>query len=94
MGGNGPDNPIYTAAITNNRLATLHAIRDKLAFAVDNCSEDRDIAALTLRLTDVLSQIDAMPTSEQVSPADEIAKRRAARRRARAPRKARAKGAG
>lgn len=75
------------AAVSQNgsRLDTLTAIRDRLANDLDNASEPRDVAALALRLTDVLQQIDDLPQQNgQLSAADEIADRRATRRRARA----------
>ncbi len=75
-----------------DRVAILKALRDRLADDLDNAEEPRDVAALALRLSDVLAQIDAMPTSEKVSRADEIADRRAARRRAGAKGSARAAG--
>lgn len=67
-------------AKTGDRLAILCELRDMLATKLDAAIEERDVAALALRLTDVLAQIDAMPTSKQVSAADEISQRRAARR--------------
>ena len=75
---------------TGSRLDTLTAIRDRLANDLDNASEPRDVAALALRLTDVLQQIDDMPQLKgQVSPADEIAQRRTTQRRARTKNSAR-----
>jgi hypothetical protein len=74
-----------------DRLATLTALRDRLAQDIDETHDPREVAALVLRLTDVLQQIDAMPTSQQMSAADEIAERRATRRRASSAHKARAK---
>ena len=67
-------------AAAGDRLAMLAALRDRLAAEVDGCDDQRLLPPLVLRLTDVLAQIDAMPTSRQVSAADEIAKRRASRR--------------
>lgn len=63
-----------------DRLASLMALRDRLAADLDEATTARDVAPLVLRLTDVLEQIDSMPTSRQVSAADEIAARRAKRR--------------
>jgi uncharacterized protein YigA (DUF484 family) len=71
---------LVDVAKANDRLSTLHELRDRLAAVLDAADEPRDVAALALRLTDVLAQIDAMPTSKQVSAADEISQRRAARR--------------
>jgi len=77
------------AVATGDRLAALRVLRDRLASDLDVTHDAREVAALALRLTDVLAQIDQIPTSEQASAADEIAKRRAARRRARTPNKTR-----
>jgi hypothetical protein len=68
---------------TGDRLASLEALRDLLAVQIEQCDTFRDLAALTLRLTDVLEQIDTMPAHREASAADEIADRRNARRRAR-----------
>ncbi len=76
--------PLVEAASSGDRLATLEALRDRLARDLDRAYEARDVAPLALRLTDVLAQIDAMPTSRQECAADEIAERRAARRGANA----------
>jgi hypothetical protein len=65
---------------SDGRLGMLLALRDRLASEVDECDDQRLLPALVLRLTDVLEQIDSMPVSRVVSSADEIAKRRAARR--------------
>ncbi len=75
---------------TGDRLAILQALRDRLAADLDATRDPREVAALALRFTDVLAQIDQMPTTQQVSAADEIAERRAARRRTPTSRKTRA----
>jgi hypothetical protein len=77
-------------ARTGDRLATLTTLRDRLAADLDGTRDAREVAALALRLTDVLAQIDQQPATKQVSRADEIAERRAARRRTRTPNKTRA----
>lgn len=71
-------------AIGSGRVAILEALRRRLAAEIDVCDTPKDLPALVLRLTDVVEQLDSMPTSEQVSAADEIAERRAARRAGRA----------
>jgi len=66
---------------SGNRLATLEALRDVLAAAIDECESMRDLAALTNRFQSVLAEIDGLKPGEQKGDAvDEIAKRRAARR--------------
>lgn len=71
---------IADVAAGDDRLKTLIALRDRLAGDLDEAFEPRDVAVLSLRLTDVLEQIDAMPQSREVCAADEIAARRAQRR--------------
>jgi hypothetical protein len=75
---------IENAAETGDRLTILEALRCRLAADIDQAEKPQDVAALTLRFTDILAQIEAIPTTRQVSAADEIAQRRAARRRGRA----------
>lgn len=60
--------------------ASLIALRDYLARQLDECDSKRDVAALSARLADVLDRIAAIPNNAEVSAADEVAKRRAARR--------------
>lgn len=70
-------------AVNSGRVAILEALRARLAAEIDGCENAKDLPALVLRLTDVVEQLDSMPTSEQVSAADEIAERRASRRASR-----------
>lgn len=63
-----------------DRRATLEALRDRLARQIEDTDSGRDVAALGRLLADVLAQLDSLPTSAEVSRADEIAARRAARR--------------
>lgn len=68
------------AATSGDRLATLRALRDKLAAEIDTCESGRDLAALSRQLTLVLGEIaDLSPTAE-VDVVDEIAARRNHRR--------------
>jgi uncharacterized membrane protein len=71
---------VSEAAESGKRSAVLEALRSRLAAEIDDCDNPKELPALVLRLTDVVEQLDSMPTSEQVSAADEIAERRAARR--------------
>lgn len=67
-------------AAREGRLEGLYALRDRLATAVDECDSMRDLASLSLRLTEVLAQIeDSSVGTGETSPLDEIAARRAAR---------------
>lgn len=74
---------IAGVAQTGDRLAVLEALRDRLATEIDECLSNRDLASLTLRLVDILEQIDGLSVSRYRGAADEIADRRAARRGAR-----------
>ena len=60
--------------------AALELLRNRLAQEIDECTYTRDLPALMLRFSDVLSQIDDMPQAGPVSKADEIAARRRQRR--------------
>ena len=72
--------PLVREAVPEGRVATLQAMRDVLATAVDTCESPRDLPALTRQLADVLRQLeDLAPPSVEVDDVDEIAQRRAAR---------------
>jgi len=72
---------LVQAALTGDRLVTLEVLRNLLAVQLEEAPEPKDFALLAGRFTDVLAQIDDIPTSREASAADEIAARRAARRR-------------
>lgn len=62
-------------------LASLTATRDQIAADLEVCESMRDKAALYLRLSDVLSKIEATKPAEPKGDAvDEITQRRLARR--------------
>lgn len=66
---------------SGDRIASLEALRNKLANAIDLCESARDIAALSRQLTEVIAQIaDLRPVQKAGDPVDEIAARRASRR--------------
>lgn len=68
---------LEAAAAAGDRVQTLKVLRDRIAASIDACESDRDLAALSRQLTDVLSQIEAIaPTAKEVSPLDELASRR------------------
>ena len=72
---------VYEAATSGDRLKALQALRDHLTTSIDGCDSMRDLAALSRQLADVVAQIDALdPPETEVSPADEVAQRRARRR--------------
>lgn len=84
---------VSVAVASDDRHRSLVALRDTLARAIDTCESMRDLAALSRQLTEVLEQIEGVPDKAEVSAADEVAKRRTARR-AGSPGSARAKNAG
>jgi len=75
---------LHESARGGDRLATLTALRDVLAEQIDNTESARDVAALSLRLMDVLRQVDELekasaPAAPKGSGIDEVNARRAAR---------------
>jgi hypothetical protein len=71
---------VASAAQTGDSLATLKALRDALAEAIDDCDSKRDLAALSRQLMTVLALIDAAAPRAVTSKRDEIAAKRARRR--------------
>ena len=59
---------VLEAVRSNDRRATLVAMRDKIAETIDGTDSGRDIAALTKRLAEVMAEIDALPREEELSP--------------------------
>lgn len=72
--------------------ARLEALREHFAGRLQEAA-DRDATAIGRLIKDIDADLAKMPNSAEVSDADEIAARRAARR-AGSPRKARAAGKG
>lgn len=67
-------------AVARDRVSGLIALRDLLAREIEDCESKRDLASLSLRLVDVLEQLDELHRPDEgVSPLDEIAARRRAR---------------
>ena len=77
------DDRVRSAASSDDQLATLRVMRDKLAEHIDACDSSRDLPALTRQLSDVMRQISELLSVAGVvevkSPLDELTKRRAAR---------------
>lgn len=73
--------PIASAAATGDRLATLRALRDKIADSIDSTTSARDVAALTNRLLDVLDALAALGDTADETPLDVLRRRRAERER-------------
>ncbi len=68
-------------SVTEDRLATLKRMRARLAEQVDTCGDERTLCLLMTRLQDVMREIAELDIDDESSPADQIAKRREARRR-------------
>ncbi len=66
---------IEAAAATNDRRATLIAMRDKLARDMDE-APPAVVAQIAGRLAAVLEEIDGLPDAQKVSPLDELNRRR------------------
>jgi len=66
---------IQAAAATNDRRATLIAMRDKLAADMDE-APPAVVAQIAGRLAAVLEEIDGLPDAQKVSPLDELNRRR------------------
>ena len=75
---------IAAAAATNDRRATLVAMRDKLAADMD-AAPPAVVAQIAGRLAAILAEIDALPASEVLSPYDELEQKRRTRRAGSAP---------
>lgn len=63
-----------------SRRERLEAARDRLAVAIDVVDSMRDLPSLVREYRATLAEIDGLPSTAEVSDADEIAARRAARR--------------
>ena len=68
---------IKSVAQEGDRLATLKALRDRLASAIDDSTGAVGIAQLSKQLTDVLDQIAALTPVEtkEETPLDEFTRR-------------------
>jgi hypothetical protein len=69
---------VSAVAAAGDRRATLVALRDRLATAIDEC-EPKDLAALSRQLVAVTAEIDDLAEPEGGTLADQLAARRAAR---------------
>ena len=59
---------LVKAAQSGSRRDTLEALRDKLAASIQECESGRDVAALSKRLMEVMSELDALPKPKSDSP--------------------------
>jgi hypothetical protein len=70
---------IAAAAATNDRRATLIAMRDKLAADMD-AAPPAVVAQIAGRLAAILAEIEALPNTGTMSEYDELERQRATRR--------------
>lgn len=70
---------IGEVAASGDRLATLEALRDRLAREIDAGPEPRDLASLSRRLEAVLEQIDGLKDGSEDDAVDELRRKRAER---------------
>jgi len=61
---------------SGDRLRALLALRKELARAIDTTADAKDLAALALRLTRVLEQIDDLGGATPSEENDDLARRR------------------
>ena len=61
------------------RRDRLEQARDALAEAIADCESKRDLPSLVREYRATMAELDALPVPHEVSDADEIAARRAAR---------------
>ncbi|GAA2351722.1 hypothetical protein [Streptomyces carpaticus] len=70
---------VVDAAGSGNRRQLLEAVRDRLAEEL-LAAEGRDVAALAKELRATVAELESLPGGKEVSPLDDLAARRAARR--------------
>lgn len=75
------DGGLVAASLTGDHMTALRALRRRLATAIDECGSKRDLAALSRQYMLVMKAVDrrCAPIRINLSPAEVIAARRAAR---------------
>lgn len=68
---------LSTVVSTNDRRASLIALRDRLARAIDETDSGRDIAALSKRMMEVMDEIDHLPDPNASESALDMARKAA-----------------
>lgn len=71
---------LHDAVESNDRRATLIALRNTIAATIDGCESGRDIAALSKRLMEVIAEIDSLPDPAAESNPLQAEQERAQRR--------------
>lgn len=74
---------LHEVVVAGVELDSLRALRDRLASDIDQCDSLRDMAALSMRLQDVLKRVSELESKAPAerSALDEIAERRKARKK-------------
>lgn len=69
---------LIDAAKSGDKRETLIALRDILAYTIQNCESGRDIASNTKRLMEVMAELEALPDPAQkkVSKHDRLKQKR------------------
>ena len=69
---------LVEAAKSGNKRETLIALRDKLAYTIQNCDSGRDMASNSKRLMEVMSELEQLPDPEakKESKHDRLKKKR------------------
>lgn len=68
------------AAASGDRIATLRALRDRIAKEIESTDSSRDVASLARQLSLVMAEIDELsPPVKKGTPLDELHSRRSAR---------------
>lgn len=72
---------LVEAAKSGNKRETLIALRDKLAYTIQNCDSGRDMASNSKRLMEVMSELEQLPDPEakKESKHDRLKKKREVR---------------
>ena len=72
---------LVEAAKSGNKRETLIALRDKLAYTIQNCDSGRDMASNSKRLMEVMSELEQLPDPEakKESKHDRLKKKHEAR---------------
>lgn len=56
---------LIDAAKSGDKRATLIALRDILAYTIQNCESGRDMASNTKRLMEVMAELESLPDPKQ-----------------------------
>ena len=56
---------LIEAAKSGDKRETLMALRDILAYTIQNCESGRDMASNTKRLMEVMAELEALPDPSQ-----------------------------